>query len=617
MISLKRVSAQSNVDSIANTLNENMDTISRFINAQSSTSTLESYSKKEDKAHPFGGSASLSFSNKYNRLGIIDDESIIEKNSIYTTDGIVYKINDLYGNKITIGKASDGGYLPINGTAYDSYRLGGIEAAYYATKYDIKNHTHNYLPLIGGTLTGLLTLNNFGKTSTDRILSVSDGSKRYLSIFGDGLLASLRANIADLGAQQVLVTTEIESAGKLFSGPRTDLGGVANFKSSVASVPEYTFTSTLAGPHNGIYRQVGTQTYNGEKVWTHITNTTWRMYRILPAGSGTNYYWIITNQAYPPTPNDNAYYTTAPYRQAVAGSAIKPEDFSFDGNAIGYLGTNGGVVYNSGVTLPGFVADKCQVTTAPVAGSDIVNKTYADSLLAQTITDGVTTSAPSQNAVFDALVLKAPTSHASTATTYGVGTVNNYGHVKSSALAPLMNGTAAIGTDNAIYARGDHVHPTDTSRAASAHNQAWSTITSTPTTTTGYGITDISVLSYKTTFTASTSLSSVTGHTYTYDTKTNSSGRLYVHISAPYNQGNRRACYIIDWFKDVNGDTSTFNITLSPATVFTNGGTAQGDPTVRATAVAVTGGDIQITFTSAAFPAATTASVSVEANAYL
>lgn len=105
---------------------------------------------------------------------------------------------------------------------------------------------------------------------------------------------------------------------------------------------------------------------------------------------------------------------------------------------------------------------------------------------------------------------RAPTSHASSATTYGAGTGSNYGHVKLSdatngtaaaasggtaatpkAVAdaltsaksyadgigadipsaadatPLMDGTAAVGTST-DYARADHVHPTDTSRAANA-----------------------------------------------------------------------------------------------------------------------------------------------------
>lgn len=99
---------------------------------------------------------------------------------------------------------------------------------------------------------------------------------------------------------------------------------------------------------------------------------------------------------------------------------------------------------------------------------------------------------------------RAPNNHASTATTYGAGTSSNYGHVKLSdatngtaaaasggtaatpkavadALAaatgaipaattttPKMDGTAAVGSETK-WAKGDHVHPTDTSRAPTSH----------------------------------------------------------------------------------------------------------------------------------------------------
>lgn len=61
---------------------------------------------------------------------------------------------------------------------------------------------------------------------------------------------------------------------------------------------------------------------------------------------------------------------------------------------------------------------------------------------------------------------RAPTSHASTATTYGASSASNYGHAMASSATPAMNGTAAVGTDNAKFAREGHVHPSDTSRVA-------------------------------------------------------------------------------------------------------------------------------------------------------
>lgn len=83
-----------------------------------------------------------------------------------------------------------------------------------------------------------------------------------------------------------------------------------------------------------------------------------------------------------------------------------------------------------------------------------------------------------------AIATKAPTNHASPSTTYGMSSVLNYGHSRASSAAPLMNGTAAVGTDNGMYAREGHIHPTDTTRAQPSRkftvtisNSDWSAVT--------------------------------------------------------------------------------------------------------------------------------------------
>ena len=62
----------------------------------------------------------------------------------------------------------------------------------------------------------------------------------------------------------------------------------------------------------------------------------------------------------------------------------------------------------------------------------------------------------------------APTSHASTATTYGVSSASNYGHAMASSTTPKANGTAAVGSETAKFARGDHVHPLQTTVSGNA-----------------------------------------------------------------------------------------------------------------------------------------------------
>jgi hypothetical protein len=70
---------------------------------------------------------------------------------------------------------------------------------------------------------------------------------------------------------------------------------------------------------------------------------------------------------------------------------------------------------------------------------------------------------------------RTPKSHASTATTYGVSTANNYGHAKASSTTPKANGTASTGSETGSFARGDHVHPTDSTRAPTSHAVAANT----------------------------------------------------------------------------------------------------------------------------------------------
>lgn len=63
---------------------------------------------------------------------------------------------------------------------------------------------------------------------------------------------------------------------------------------------------------------------------------------------------------------------------------------------------------------------------------------------------------------------RTPTAHASTATTYGVSDASNYGHAKASGTTPKAAGTAAVGSETSSFARGDHVHPAQTTVSGNA-----------------------------------------------------------------------------------------------------------------------------------------------------
>ena len=63
-------------------------------------------------------------------------------------------------------------------------------------------------------------------------------------------------------------------------------------------------------------------------------------------------------------------------------------------------------------------------------------------------------------------VTKAPRVHTSpSGSTFGRATISLFGHTRASDVDPLMDGTVFRGTDDGYYARGDHRHPTDITRA--------------------------------------------------------------------------------------------------------------------------------------------------------
>ena len=89
--------------------------------------------------------------------------------------------------------------------------------------------------------------------------------------------------------------------------------------------------------------------------------------------------------------------------------------------------------------------------------------------------DGTALSAYQGKVLKSSVDGKAPTSHKSSANTYGVSDASNYGHAMASSANPVMDGTASAGTDNGKYAREGHVHPTDTSRAPTKHDSSANT----------------------------------------------------------------------------------------------------------------------------------------------
>jgi len=81
-----------------------------------------------------------------------------------------------------------------------------------------------------------------------------------------------------------------------------------------------------------------------------------------------------------------------------------------------------------------------------------------------TASQGASERFSSQDHVHPVDTGRAPTNHSSSAGTYGISSSMNYGHAKATGTLPRMNGTQTIGSETAEFARGDHIHPSDTGK---------------------------------------------------------------------------------------------------------------------------------------------------------
>ena len=117
------------------------------------------------------------------------------------------------------------------------------------------------------------------------------------------------------------------------------------------------------------------------------------------------------------------------------------------------------------------LADKPTIPTIPASlpanggNADTVDNKHASDFAAASHTHDYAASnhthnyAASDHTHTPVSIGAAPASHASSTTTYGVSTASKYGHAMASGTTPKAPGEAAVGSETAAFARGDHVHP--------------------------------------------------------------------------------------------------------------------------------------------------------------
>ena len=128
-----------------------------------------------------------------------------------------------------------------------------------------------------------------------------------------------------------------------------------------------------------------------------------------------------------------------------------------DSNAAGSYGPSEDASPDHGASfsVPYLVIDdKGRVTVASTKQITLPSASSATSVSWSNVTDKPTSFPPS--------------SHSSQTTEYGASSESNYGHSIASSTVPLAPGTPSAGTETSAFARGDHVHPAQTTISGNA-----------------------------------------------------------------------------------------------------------------------------------------------------
>ena len=204
--------------------------------------------------------------------------------------------------------------------------------------------------------------------------------------------------------------------------------------------------------------------YTNSKGYTYPAGTYSRNRVVLPSSSNKL-----------PSSAINTTNKTITLKSAYSGATIPagtPVSQGGDGSTYKYIGAVNSTVpidwttytgYMDGVDLTGTNAgSKFPPATAFCRVGFLWNYNGASDQL------WITNVSVTCNVTSEEINTRAPINHASTGTSYGVSTASAYGHAKASSTSPKANGTANVGSETSSFARGDHIHPAQTSVSGNA-----------------------------------------------------------------------------------------------------------------------------------------------------
>ncbi len=301
-----------------------------------------------------------------------------------------------------------------SGSGLDADLLDGKHASSFA----LSSHSHSYLPLTGGTLTGSLTIKTVDTATSE------------LNLIGND-----------------------QGSGRLYVGQNATYGGGIEYNGDGTPVLSGAPADTIA-----LYRRSGGT--NTVTAYNSHSSNDWTYKGYLTATgfkktSSSDSYVLLGGGGHKALSGFSLPGHTHNYEPAFSKNSAFNKSFGTDVGTV-CEGSNYQALKDKVDDIEAFFGEDTD---------NVVNK----------FNEIVEFLDATEDTTLDSLIdTRAPKSHASTATTYGIGTSANnglYGHVKFSTTAPSMNGTASAGTTTTgIAAAYNHVHPVDTTRAAAVHS---------------------------------------------------------------------------------------------------------------------------------------------------
>ena len=319
--------------------------------------------------------------------------------------------------------------------------------------YAASNHTHNYLPLSGGALTGALTLNPiaYDANYTKASVFTDDNVKRSIIKFN----AASGSNDPGAIYLETSGTSADTNKGVLHLCPSDDSDNSGDYV-SIHGTNDPEAIKLYAGGNASFIGTVTAPTFSGALSGNASTATTLQTARTLTIGStgkafngSGNISWTLAEIGAAATSHNHDYMKNiGPTNPQTGRTQSLGDVYSYLTNAAANTGAP--TTYTSVIGFGKGTAGTVEICGEWTQGKGLWFRALRD----------VTDDWYDWTRIYTTAYKPTPADIGAAAATHGT-------HVTYSSTAPKMAGTAAVGSEGSV-ARGDHVHAAQTSVSGNA-----------------------------------------------------------------------------------------------------------------------------------------------------